>query len=613
MINSKFSIYGKRVVNNLVSTTPATFTLSYGDVYVRQRNYQTGMGGGSTQAYYFIEDPNYSDYWASNIHETGRIRIEDQNAKMTHRQATAIHSGTFILGTQVNNLSSFALDNENIKDMNPTFGPVIKALMSGREGKTLKCLQQKKENSIYIQFYPNEVGSDSTVRVSNTTFASWFDYKSLFGCSNPGATALLPNGSTMYFDNRAGVFVYSGANGQIVVSEIDQDNGKDYKFRTKTKALAAAYNSSLDPVVRTYVNESVGEVGFAFRFSVPYTGEAFSLYNPPEDVRKGWVIKDSVNDYSYLYGQFIVIVHENGVSYSGVVNSISTAPVGPPYTILYLDGIEPSAAEFEIPAYYYTTSNLSYDHVVFDYVNMRWRSTYDYNFQQFCNLGQTLVGWGINNQLYVHNQPEQWTFHGDSFTQKVSFVSNEQPLLLKRYQDITLVSDEVFSITAESEPNKSYPRGMKTYMPKEIISVYEGYGKIYYRKNLYDPRFFGGGGTSTSAYDPPTQPINGWFLNGNQVFLIGQNITILQSNNQNFTGAVATAVYYPIPDQTLITLFSGFPGTNGISGTWYYSNTAYLNGEDIRANALTHTLEYDPTINNTGSILISVGIKGVLS
>lgn len=599
-----------QIVNNLNSFRPASFSLDYGDVYIRQRNYQTGWDGYNAVKYYYIEDPNYSDYWASNIHNDGRLRIEDQNARMTHRQATAIHSDSFIVGTQINGLSSFALDNQNIKDMNPTFGPVIKALMSGREGKTLKCLQQRKENSIYIQYYPNEVGSDSTVRVSNATFASWFDYKSLFGCTNPGATALLPNGAAMYFDNRAGVFIYSGANGQIVVSEIDQDNGKDYKFRTKTKALAAAYNSSTNPVVRTYVNESVGEVGFAFRFDSPYTGTVYGAYDGEIFPNPYFRID---GDFRYLYGYDVIMVFtESGNTYSGNINYVFYSEELA-YTLIGLEGVTPSVEDYNQPGYYYTTSNLSYDHVVFDYVNMRWRSTYDYNFQQFCNLGQTLVGWGINNQLYVHNQPNQWTFHGDSFTQKVSFVSNEQPLLLKRYQDITLVSDEVFSITAESEPNKSYPRGMKTYMPKEIINVYEGYGKIYYRKNLYDPRFFGGGGTSTSAYDPPAQPINGWFLNGNQAFLIGQNITILQSNNQNFTGAVATAVYYPIPNQTLITLFNGFPGTNGISGTWYYSNTAYLNGEDIRANALTHTLEYDPTINNTGSILISVGIKGVLS
>jgi len=603
-----------QVVTALNSTTAAEFSLSYGDVYVRQRNYQTGLVGTGAVMYYFIEDPHYSDYWSSNIHNTGRTRVEDQNAKMTHRQATAIHSDSFIFGTQVNGLSSFALDNTNIEDMNPTFGGVVRAYMSGREGKTLKCIQPKKENSIYIQFYPNEVGSDSTVRVSNKTFASWFDYKSLLGCSNSGATAILPNGSTMYFDNNTGVFVYSGSNGQIQVSEVDPDSGKDYKFRTKTKALAKAYNESSNPMVRTYVNESVGEVGFAFRFDVPYTGAAYGAFNPPIVDTEYFRIN---GDVEYLYDYSIVITFSpaNGGSgnvYQGTINYVQYNPAFD-YTLIGIEGVLPSPDDFDVEGYYFTTSGLSYDHVVFDYVNMRWRSTYDYNFKQFCNLGQTLVGWGLNNQMYLHNQPGSWEFHGQPFIQKISFVSNENPLMLKRYQDITLVSDDTFSIEAYSEPNRSYPLGMKTSMPTNIVNIYEGYGKTYYRKNLYDPRFFNTGTSTVSNYDPMTYPVNGWLVPGDQQFLNNENITIIQSDGSIFSARVVSAVYDTVNDNTLIELFNQGPGTYGVTGYWYNSDRAMLNGEDIRANALTHDLYFDPSLADQSSVLFSVGIKGVLS
>ena len=511
-----------QVVNGLSNVTPASYSINYGDVYLRLRNSRNGTSGVQDEFYYFMEDFNYSDYYPSNIHNDGRLRIEDQNAKMVHRKASSIHSDTFILGTQINGLSSFALDNTNIEDMNPLYGEIVRTYMSGREGKTLKCLQPKRENSIYIQFYPNEVGSDSSVRVSNKTFASWFDYKSLFGCSDAGATALLPNGSVMYFDNNSGVFIYSGGNGQIVVSEIDPDTGKDYKFRTRTKQLAKAYNESVNPLVRTYINETVGEVGFAFSF----------------------------------------------------------------------DG------------------EVTYEHVVFDYVNMRWRSTYDYNFRQFCNLGQALVGWGKNNQLYVHNQDGVWTFHGDSFIQKVKFVSNENPLLLKRYQDITLISDDKFSIEAVSEPNRSYPLGMKTMMSEILLGMYEGYGKTNYRKNLYDPKFFVPGNISTTN-------LTTWTLNGNQTTLDGEMITIIQDSDNNiYTGIIDNPVYNSGPNTTDIEIVGLEPGTTGVTGRWYLSEKVLLNGEDVRANALTHTLSYDPAApgaSGEGSILFSVGIKGVLS
>ena len=510
-----------QVVSNFVSTTAAFYPINYGDVYIRQRVHATGYQNEADTYYYYQEDPNYSDYWPSSIYNTGRLRIEDQNAKMVHRRASSIHSESFVLGTQINGLSSFALDNQNIEDMNPLYGGIVRTYMSGREGKTLKCIQPKRENSIYIQFYPNEVGSDSTVRVSNKTFASWFDYKSLFGCSYAGATALLPNGSVMYFDNNSGVFIYSGGNGQMAVSEIDPDTGKDYKFRTKTKELAKAYNESANPIVRTYINETVGEVGFAFSFDNEET----------------------------------------------------------------------------------------YEHVVFDYVNMRWRSTYNYNFREFCNLGQTLVGWGKDNQLYLHNQPGEWTFHGDPFIQKVTFVSNENPLMLKRYQDITLVSDDKFSIEASSEPNRSYPLGMKTLMSENIINTFEGYGKTNYRKNLYDPRFFVVGNVS----DTNTTT---WILNGNQTSLVGETITIVQNDKNIYTGVITNPVYNSGPNNTDIELVGLQPDTIGEAGTWYLSEKVLLNGEDVRANALTHTLSYDPTpggIPGEGSVLFSVGIKGVLS
>jgi hypothetical protein len=603
--------YTTQVVNNLVSAVAAEFPLNYGDVYVRQRNYQTGTVGLGAVNYYFIEDPNYSDYWPSNIHETGRFRIEDQNARMTHRQATAIHSDSFIVGTQINGLSSFSLLNDNIEDMNPAFGPVVRTYMSGREGKTLKCLQPRKENSIYIQFYPNEVGSDSTVRVSSRTFASWFDYKTLFGCSDAGANAILPDGTTIYFDNKAGVFVYSGGNGQTIVSEIDPSSGKDYKFRTKTKQLAASYNSTTTPEVRTYVNETVGEVGFAFRFGQQYTGTMIGAFNPPTLNTEIWLIQGV--DAEYLFGLEIVVVHENGAVYTGVVTTAvyneETDETG-----IQINGQGPSASEYLIPAYYYTISGFTYDHVVFDYVNMRWRSTYDYNFQQFCNLGQTLVGWGVNNQMYLHNQYGNWDFHGQPFIQKVSFVSNENPLALKRYQDIHLISDEIFSIEASSDPNRSYPLGMKTTMPANIINTYEGYASVYYRKNLYDPRFFGTGTSIVSNYDPPNGfSANGWLVPGDQSFLNNENITIIQTDGSIFSGRVTSAVYSIPNDNTLIQIFDQGPGTIGVNGYWYNSDRAMLNGEDIRANALTHNLYFDPSLADQSSILFSVGIKGVLS
>jgi hypothetical protein len=388
----------------------------------------------------------------------------------------------------------------------------------------------------------------------------------------------------------------------MVVSEIDPDTGKDYKFRTKTKALAKAYNDSPSPMVRTYVNETVGEVGFAFKLQkIDLIGTEINPNQIDYD-DESFISNDGTQ---YQLGDFIEIIDiELGTSlYTGNVTGITedTINVGPD-PIFYTIFADTAAIKRSRYVYYY-------DHVVFDYVNMRWRSTYDYNFAQFCNLGQTLVGWGENNQLYLHNQPGEWTFHGDPFIQKVKFVSNENPLLLKRYQDITLVSDDKFSIEASSEPNRSYPLGMKTAMTEDLLGMYEGYGKTNYRKNLYDPRFFVAGNVSVTNS-------NTWTLNGNQTSLAGETITIVQEDKSIYTGVITNPVYSSGPNTTEIELVGLDPNTYGVDGTWYLSEKVLLNGEDVRANALTHTLSYDPTgpsASGEGSILFSVGIKGVLS
>jgi hypothetical protein len=151
-------------------------------------------------------------------------------------------------------------------------------------------------------------------------------------------------------------------------------------------------------------------------------------------------------------------------------------------------------------------------------------------------------------------------------------------------------------------------------MPSNIINTYEGYGSVYYRKNLYDPRFFNTGTTITSNYDPPNGfPVNGWVVPGDQQDLFTQNITIIQNDGTIFSGDVSSVTYSIPDDNTLIVLADQEPSSFGINGFWYNSDRAMLNGEDMRANALTHNLYFDPSLADQSSILFSVAIKGVLS
>jgi hypothetical protein len=405
-----FVITTSQQVSGGVSTIPAIINLQWGDVYVRQRNYATGYNTGSfgigTNAFWFIEDPHYSDYWLSNIHQYGRLNIELDNAKQQHRIATSIHSDSYFTDTDINGTSSFSLLNDNIMDMNPLYGEVVKTVVSGREEKTLKCIQERKENSIYIKHYPDvaQVPSGDLRVDRETTFSAWYPLKGIFGCIDAGSVVLYPNGEVFYYDRINGVFVNSGGSGQVVISERDMLTGRDFKFRTKAKEITARLNSAgSGSYVRSYVDVLNQEIAFCFAY-------------------------------------------EEG------------------------------------------TSNFIYEILTYDVLSNRWRSRYDYNFEWFANFGQTLVGWGTDSQMYLHNQSDSFTFHGDEFTQKLTVVSNEDPLRIKRFQNLIQRANKTFNTKAYTDSNQSYG-AMETEMADYLFKVYEGYSMGYFRRNKFSPRF----------------------------------------------------------------------------------------------------------------------------
>lgn len=361
----------------------------YGDIYLRQRDLGTGYPDGvPSHLFYWCEDPHYSDYWLSNVHNTGQNALESPFARMVHKRASAIHSNSFIDNSQINGLSTFELSNENVQDMDEQYGDIYRVIL---DGKTLKCLQPRKENSIYVQgsYAVTADGQFAQAGIINKTFAGWKPYESVHGCMDGGMVVLVPNQGIMYFDRKSGAFIESLTNGQMVVSE------NEYKFRKITKFIASLFDTYPDAVGKAYVDETNGEVGFGVSF---YGERAFYL-------------------------------------------------------------------------------------VTFDYVNRRWRSSYDYNFRAFANIGLSLVGFGKNNQLYTHNE-DSFMFHGDSFVQKVYPVSNDQPTIVKRWNDIGVKSNKGWSVRAYVDPNQSYEL-QETRMGTSLFQLLEGHYWTRYRRNVF--------------------------------------------------------------------------------------------------------------------------------
>jgi len=147
------STFQNQIVSGGISLRAATVSDIEGDVWFRQREYGTGYTTLNTRQYFFINDPWYSDYWVdSKTNDNGRTSVESPFVQMVYKYATALHGGKFIDNTQINNICVFELlyQNDvplNIKEMDDQWGTVEAAIV---DGKTLKCIQKKKENSIYL-------------------------------------------------------------------------------------------------------------------------------------------------------------------------------------------------------------------------------------------------------------------------------------------------------------------------------------------------------------------------------------------------------------------------------------------------------------------------------
>jgi hypothetical protein len=90
--------------------------------------------------------------------------------------------------------------------------------------------------------------------------------------------------------------------------------------------------------------------------------------------------------------------------------------------------------------------------------------------------------------MYLHNQSDSFTFHGDEFTQKLTIVSNEDPLRIKRFQNLIQRANKTFDVKAYTDSNQSYG-AMETEMADYLFKVYEGYSMGYFRRNKFSPRF----------------------------------------------------------------------------------------------------------------------------
>lgn len=199
---------------NPVSGNPAILDLNRGDCYIYRRYFKADQSLET-----MVESENFSDFYASKNIDISSIYVTIPNGRTKRYEQGLRHGGRYFPNTATNNICSFS--GADFDTLNANYGPINRIV---NIGYTLKCLQTKKNTSIYID--RNQIfNADGSYQLATTdkVFGSKNSSELDYGCAHPESVVV--NDRQMYFyDVNTGTYIQDSANGMIPVS--------DYKART---------------------------------------------------------------------------------------------------------------------------------------------------------------------------------------------------------------------------------------------------------------------------------------------------------------------------------------------------------------------------------------------
>ena len=484
------------------ATLPAIVDIDYGDVYCRLRDMGKGFISDSTQEgqaidtnhmLYWIEDPNYSDFYNSDSHGRGRFGVDDVNAKRRHLKSSVIHSLPLVQDSNINGLSSFqGLGSSRYLD--DTFGSINRLK---QVGYTLKVLQDRKETAVYIQ-KSYATGGDGAGQLAYTdkVFGGINPYDTLFGTVHPGSVQLI-EGDLYYFDYHTGAFIRTSNNGQTDIS-----SGK-YKFNYYTSTKANDISLDFDKYeIISMIDEQ----------NMEYT--CFFGLNKTVVLNSGYVAVDgsplSITTTEYnlvdllISGTEIVISGSTDPSNNGPNTVVSVTDLGDGNYEIYVENGLFKDIDGMISLSFVERVT---EGPVFSYLRDRWITMVDYNPMWAETLGIINVSWDVNGQLYSHNDGSELNFYTDQKRQQIDFVMNESAIAIKRLLTMGLRSNSVFNVDSVTTPvSGSYP-AMNSEIPAALFKLKEGY---YWSAYLRDK-------TNVNTSDPYLKTIELALQNGRQL------------------------------------------------------------------------------------------------
>lgn len=210
---------------------PAIIQVTQGDAYVRQRALPTNNPPNPQDAQIIvdtIEDPNYSDFYLSNLYSLGRVFPQDDGRGAQNFNQRERFSNNYIQGTAVNGLNDF--DEPDYKDYNDNYGSIM--LCRYRQGylymfKQLKITWTPISKNIIVDNQGQQQLATSDQLLNNLEYSVWEG-----GIGNKGAWFEYGDYQYITSDN-SGVILRGAQNGWEPISS-------KFLYDTVTKAFLSA-------------------------------------------------------------------------------------------------------------------------------------------------------------------------------------------------------------------------------------------------------------------------------------------------------------------------------------------------------------------------------------
>lgn len=199
------------------ATIPAIVSVTQGDAYVRNRAMPSNNQDPNPQVIIDqICDPNFSDFYKSNLYSTGRTYPQDQAFGVVKFGSRVRWSTNFIEDTRINGLNNF--NNTDREDYNDAYGDIT--LLRFRKGylrvfKQLRTAWTPVGQRIIKDNAGNELLTTSDKLLNELIYSEWE------GGIGDNPESYFENGSSEYIaSTNSGVFLRIAQDGSIPISSV---------------------------------------------------------------------------------------------------------------------------------------------------------------------------------------------------------------------------------------------------------------------------------------------------------------------------------------------------------------------------------------------------------